>query len=207
MRLIRSPWLWAAVAALLVLGYLASPIIAAADLARAVQQHDVAEIRARLDEPAIRRSLTRQIFRGYLALNNKDEELGPFSQQVALAVAITVLDPIAAAMTTPEAIADFLSKGWPKIAPPDPMDERTMQIGSVWDLLGRLQSVDYVGLREFRVVVDVDGTRERRLGWRFRLQGATWRLASVELPPELVARIVSRLPPMDKLKIQNPLGR
>lgn len=200
-RAIRSRWLWAIVAAALLIAYLVSPMLAAAKLARAVKARDVPAVLARVEAGPLRRSLTRQLVRGYIILNKKEGELGVLGQQVAMAMAVSLFDPIIEQMTTPAQIAELLRRGWPLDKDERPQNDAGLTIGGLRDLLRHLDRAGFIGLTEFRAVVDIDGSPERRLGWRLRLDGLTWKLYAVDLPPELIRRIVDRLPKVDKLKL------
>ena len=53
------------------LAYAASPFFAVYDLLRIVQERNLAELPARVDFPAVRRSLTPQIVRTYLRISGR----------------------------------------------------------------------------------------------------------------------------------------
>ncbi|GGC46670.1 DUF2939 domain-containing protein [Chelatococcus reniformis] len=200
-RTLRSPWLWCGVAAVLLVAYLISPFVAAAKLAKAVKARDVPAVMARVEAGPLRRSLTRQLVRGYIVLNKKEGELGVLGQQMVMAMAVSLFDPIIEQMTTPAQISELLRKGWPLAKGESVPNDAGIGIGGLRDLLRRLDRAGFIGLTEFRLVVDIDGSPERRLGWRLRLDGLKWKLYAVDLPPQLIKRIVDRLPKADKIKI------
>jgi hypothetical protein len=69
------------------LAYAASPYFAVYDLLRIVQERNLAELRARVDFPAVRRSLTAQIVRTYLRITGKTGQSGSIAEQLGEQIA------------------------------------------------------------------------------------------------------------------------
>ena len=84
--------------------YIASPLIALHGIASAVEARDASE---RLEFPALRRSLTKQIVAEYLKLTGKKLPI----QAMARTLVVSVADPIVARLMTVRAILDLLGKG------------------------------------------------------------------------------------------------
>jgi hypothetical protein len=87
--------------------YLASPLIALQSIARAVETKDAVALTERLDFPALRRSLTKQIVQEYLNLTGKKLPLHAIGKRVVVSVA----DPVVARLMTVRALLDLLGKG------------------------------------------------------------------------------------------------
>jgi hypothetical protein len=185
-------------AALLVLAYAVSPLVSAARLARSVAGQDTAGILHRTDVPELRRTLALQIFRAYLDVNG-NVTLSPFERQVASALGLTVLDPVLADLTSPEKLAQWLRKGWPQEIVPVPGDPNAaLRFDRLEDALRIARASRFEGVRTFLIPVEITGIQglpgPATLGWRLRLEGATWRLVGIDLPPVLARRIAETLP-------------
>ena len=72
--------------------YLASPLIALHRIASAVETKDAVALTERIDFPALRRSLTKQIVQEYLKLTGKKLPLHAIGKRVVVSVA----DPVVA---------------------------------------------------------------------------------------------------------------
>ena len=87
--------------------YISSPLIALHGIASAVEAQDAAALSERLEFPALRRSLTKQIVAEYLKLTGKKLPI----QAMARTLVVSVADPIVARLMTVRAILDLLGKG------------------------------------------------------------------------------------------------
>ena len=68
------------------LAYAASPFFAVYGLLRIVQERNLAELPARVDFPAVRRSLTPQIVRTYLRISGRTGQSGSVAEQRRLLI-------------------------------------------------------------------------------------------------------------------------
>src|SRR4029450_10450799 len=91
---------------ILLSGYLASPLIALHSIASAVETKDAGALTERIDFPALRRSLTKQIVQEYLKLTGKKLPLHALGKRVVVSVA----DPVVARLMTVRALLDLLGK-------------------------------------------------------------------------------------------------
>src|SRR4030095_7155457 len=78
-----------------------------------VQERNLAELPARVDFPAVRRSLTAQIVRTYLRITGKTGQSGSIAEQLAVSVGASLADPIAAKLGSRETFVDLLRDGKP----------------------------------------------------------------------------------------------
>src|SRR5262245_30470741 len=95
------------------LAYAASPFFAVYDLLRVVQERNLADLPARVDFPAVRRSLTAQIVSTYLRITGKTGQSRSIAEQFAVSVGASLADPIVAKLVSPEAFVDLLRNGRP----------------------------------------------------------------------------------------------
>ena len=86
---------------------LASPLIALYDIASAIEDRDAVALTERIDFPAVRRSLTKQIVQEYLKLTGKKLPL----QAIGKRLMVSAADPIIARLMTVRALLDLLNKG------------------------------------------------------------------------------------------------
>ena len=87
--------------------YLASPLIALYDIASAIEDRDAVALTERIDFPAVRRSLTKQIVQEYLKLTGKKLPL----QAIGKRLMVSAADPLIARLMTVRALLDLLNKG------------------------------------------------------------------------------------------------
>ena len=182
------------VGAIVVLGaaYWAWPLVGAAGLASTVRQGNAADISADVDLPALRRSLSRQIARAYLVVTGKGDKLGSFGRSLAGAAVTTVADPYVAELLTPDNIAALLSQGHVnqvKIG-----DHAVNVKGDLpklsglldGNLLSTITSSYFDGLADFAIPVDGGHGPQDQYRIHLHLDGLSWKLAGLDLPPATV---------------------
>jgi DUF2939 family protein len=184
----RKTILVVVVLALAWVGYLAWPLRDLFDIARAVEQRDVAKVMRHVDLLRVRQSLTRQIVEAYL--RRTGAHVGPLAQGAA----ITVADPIVARIVSPQALAELLRVGWPPadVLPDRPNDTAGLSLaalGTLWDVF---YNADY-GIGRFEVAVPVTFPRQRAFVLRFRVSRWRWRLSAIELPDHILVLLVDEV--------------
>ena len=97
------------------LAYAASRFFAVYDLLWIVQERNLAELPARVDFPAVRRSLTPQIVRTYLRISGRTGQSGSVAEQLAVSVGESLADPLVSKLVSPEAFVELLRTGGPKM--------------------------------------------------------------------------------------------
>ena len=90
--------------------YLASPLIALYDIASAIEDRDAVALTERIDFPAVRRSLTKQIVQEYLKLTGKKLPL----QAIGKRLMVSAADPIVARLMTVRALWTCLTRVTPE---------------------------------------------------------------------------------------------
>lgn len=170
------------------LAWSAWPFFALYDIARAAQAGDAARIEQRVDLPKLQRSLTDQIIAAYERVTGKRVQRG-----LVGAMAGAAIDPFIAKLATPEALVALLRDGWPKgiLAEPPPglAAPNLAALGNIF----RLYAASDYGVGEFRLALPLDVPAERRFRLQFALQNWSWRLAALDLPPELTERLAREL--------------
>lgn len=182
--LIALAALWAA--------YFVWPYFGLRSLVQAVQARDAAAINERVNFPALRQSLTTQIFRTYLRLTGREARLGAF-REIAIAATSSVADPIVARLISADALLDLLANGWPTDVIPDKIPGaaglRSGSLGNVWQVIANSDH----GIRTFALSVPANVDPALQLKLQFRLTAGTWKLVGVELPEELRVRLTREL--------------
>jgi len=161
MRLIRWPVTFCIV---VLLTYGASPYFSFWRFTSAIRSRDAAAISARVDFPAVRASLKRQLvarFANQTSSHKRRINLGP-----------TLIDAIIDAYVTPEGVAALLSnpEALKNLKAPR---EFHFELGKNEDL-SKVKYAFFTGPRSF--VVDRDGIK-----LRFHFTGSGWQLYGVEL--------------------------
>lgn len=189
----RRVWigLAAAVVALLVGWYAASPFMAMGALQKAAKSGDRDRLEQLVDFPRVRESLKQDFTAGLMAKAQNDASLrdNPFAGLAAMFVPALV-DRIVDAAVSPAGIAR-MQEGQGVASPPGakPMDR---PIGSDSQPLSKPagKSADkprlayrYASLNRFKVVQPTDAGP---MNWVFARQGLFgWRLIRIELPPKV----------------------
>jgi hypothetical protein len=168
--------------------YIASPLIALHNIASAVDAKDAAALTERIEFPAVRRSLTRQLVATYRRLTGKTVPLGAISRRLAVSVA----DPVVARLMTVRALLDLLSKGEAGEGAKVRMERAPITpnaFKSVWRLW--LHS-DYLG-RDFYVHLPPEGPREDQFTLHLRPINWRWKVVGIDLPEELKERLAQEI--------------
>ena len=189
-------WITLGVLVLLAL-YLATPLIALHDIASAVKARDAAALAERIEFPAVRRSLTRQIVMTYRELTGKTVPLGVISKRLAVSVA----DPVVARLMTVRALLDLLGKGdagrGTKVA-----IERAPFAPHAFNSLWRLWlNSDYLG-RDFYARLPPEGPWEAQFTVHLRPIDWRWKVIGIELPEQLKDRLAREVIELGKERLE-----
>jgi Protein of unknown function (DUF2939) len=175
------------------LAYAASPFFAVYDLLRVVQERNLAELPARVDFPAVRRSLTAQIVRTYLRITGKTGQSGSIVEQFAVSVGASLADPMVAKLVSPETFLDLLRDGKPS----NVLSEDAPSVGGLSSEalknLWRVYANSELGIARFFLDVPVDKPPQDSFRLQFCLKDWTWRLCGVELPEPLQLRLAQEV--------------
>jgi Protein of unknown function (DUF2939) len=168
--------------------YLASPLVALHSIQSAVQTKDAVALTERIDFPALRRSLTRQIVEEYLKLTGKKFPLHAMGKRLAVSVA----DPVVARLMTVRALLDLFGKGDAGQKAKLPI-ERAPFTSSSFESLWRLWlNCDYRG-RSFYVYLPPKKSRAEQFRVQLRLIDWRWRIAGLDLPEDLKEHLAKEL--------------
>jgi Protein of unknown function (DUF2939) len=175
------------------ISYAVSPIVGLYRLVSAAQSGENKALGERIILDDLRLSITQQVLRAYLRLTGRDK-MTPFTQNVFVAAATSVLDPVVAKFVSPDAIVEFLRDGWPKSVLPDQPPAgfsgvTTANLGSAWQLF---VNSDY-GFGSFRISLPPDATPDRQFGLRLRLSQWTWKLAGIDLPQAIQDKLAQEI--------------
>jgi len=174
---------------LLLAAWIAWPLVAMHDLARAAQSGDIARMEQRVDFSALGRSLSGQLVRTYAELAGAPANRGGLLAGIASAVA----DPVVARLLSRVALAQLVQKGWPTevLGEPPPAFQglNWNALGDVWPLY---MNASY-GIGTFRLWIPLDQPRPRQFRIHLALSGWSWKVSGLDLPPELLERLVREL--------------
>ena len=167
-----------------------------AQLASVASQGDAEAVMQRVDLPALRRSLGRQIAHAYLEQNPQFQKLLSLEKGFVGSVGGGAADALLREVLTPETIAALLNKGrvgLPKARGPDAETLwRMPPLGEAFGAgpLQALMNSYFDGPLSF--VVDLDSA-EGRYGVHLHLSGSTWRLSGLDVPEEVSARLAREI--------------
>jgi hypothetical protein len=190
-----------AVAALIVIiaAYWAWALAGAAQLAGVAEQGDPSAVMARVDLPALRRSLGSQIVRAYLKQNPRYDKLGPLERGLAKSLGGSVADAMLQQALTPDNIAELLKKG--RIGAAGGQDETVLwRMPPLADALrgGPLRAaLDSYFDGPISFVIALHGA-DGRYGLHLRLVGTSWRLAGLDIPEPVSERLARAIAQKEK---------
>ena len=171
--------------------YCVSPYVALYRLARAVEARDPEAVRRRINGRALRVSLTRQAVETALAAIAKAQDGDPRQSRVTADAAAALVEPLVAALLTPDTIIDCLDDGWPQGLAPErargPGGLRMASLAEAWALYAGSEGR---GFRSVVVPFPPERPAEEQFRLRLRFGAGAWRLTEVEAPPALRERLV-----------------
>ena len=177
--------------------FLAWPYFNLYRLAQAAEARDAAAIERLTDFPALRASLSQQIITEYLARTGRVRETSELGRQVAVGAGTSMADALLAKYVTPEAILDLLQRGAlgaEGAAPGLPGPAAALTVGSLENLWRVYAQSESHGFRRIIVYVASPARPEDRFGLTMRFKDFGWKLAGIELPAGLRARLVDEIP-------------
>ena len=159
------------------IGYTAWPICDLLVLVRAIESRDVDTVTRHVYFDAVRASLTNQIVAAYV--QRTGIQISPLAQRMS---ASALADPVLKKLTSPEALSELLSAGWPVTVVADPpaatVGITTSTIGTIWQIFGNSE----YGIGRFEVWASALLPPQQRFGLTFRLLQWRWQLVGVILP-------------------------
>lgn len=177
-------------AAVMAIGYFASPYVAVARLANDLADRQAGAALARIDLPAIRQSIARQVARALLAKNPELARKAPLGPQSAGAIASGLVNAYLVEVLTPDALSLFLAEGrLPAGAKSEGTALTVASLASIRGPLALLRHAGFIGPMRFRVAVPEQSGAGA--GFLFRLHGVGWRLVGIDLPAEWIERLTA----------------
>jgi hypothetical protein len=168
--------------------YLVSPLIALRSIQSAVETKDAVALTERIDFPALRRSLTKQIVAEYLRLTGKKLPLHAMGKRLAVSVA----DPVVARLMTIRALLDLLGKGDAGEKAKVPVERAPFTSNSFESLWRVWLNCDYRG-RSFFVYLPPKKSRTEQFRAQLRLINWQWRIVGLDLPEDLKEHLAKEL--------------
>jgi hypothetical protein len=187
---------------ILLSAYLASPLIALHSIASAVETKDGGALTERIDFPALRRSLTKQIVQEYLKLTGKKLPLHAIGKRVVVSVA----DPVVARLMTVRALLDLLDKGDAGEKAKVPIERAPFRPASFESLWQLWLNSDYRG-RNFYVYLPPKKERAEQFRVHLRLIGWRWRIVGLDLPEDLKEHLAKELVKLTQDRLNPEAGQ
>lgn len=175
----------------LLLAYLAWPMLGLKRFADAIETRNTAEFSALLDVPELKRSLASQIVRAHLKLTGKDQRLTPLARNLAIQAGMVIADSFVVEIVNTGALIGLLKQARTEtFAGPTqvPQGLGLPNLRHAAKLLGS----EYRG-RNFYVSLPLSAHPKDSYRLRLRLSQWTWRLAGIELPEEVQIRLAREL--------------
>jgi hypothetical protein len=187
-------WTGRILVALILVGaiYFFSPYVALYRLAQAIDAKDVAAIEQRVNFPAVRISLAKQLIPAYLVAAGRASELKGTRGQAVVGIGATIADPLIARYLSPAALAELLDD--PRLGAGKPRagggGVGLTSLREAWLLFVTAQSR---GFRAISFALPVDRPTGEQFRLQLRIRNFGWRLVGIELPPPLLDRLVQEL--------------
>jgi hypothetical protein len=177
--------------------FLLSPFAALYDLAQAVEKRDISRVKERVNFPALRVSVSRQVVGDYLHTPEGRAKVGNVDGRLATNAGAAAVNPMVEELITPEALIDLLDDGWPqRIASSAGAQANvpvSLEFGSVREALKLFFASESNGFRSVIIPFPVDAPADRQFRVTMRLSGTTWRLTGIDLPRALREDLIGRV--------------
>lgn len=178
--------------------FLASPFLAARDLATALEDRDLGRIEARVNFRALRTSLARGLVTDALAQKAALDIAGGSDAQVAASVAAIAAEPLLGEVVTPSGLANLVravraEAGPARPADDGPADGPDLGIRRLDAVPALLRSARWRGFRTLYLTLPPQATPNRQVRLQLRLSRLSWRLVALELLPETRTRLLEEL--------------
>jgi hypothetical protein len=177
--------------------FMVSPFAALYDLAKAVENRDVTRINERVNFPALRVSISRQVLGDYLHTPEGRAKVGDVDGKVAANVGAAVLNPVVEQLITAEALIDLLDDGWPQLVAArrgtQAPSRFALEFGSLSDAAKTFFASESNGFRSITIPFPADGPVDRQFRVTMRLSGTTWRMTGIDLPRALREDLIKRV--------------
>jgi hypothetical protein len=172
--------------------YFFSPYVALYRLAAAIEAKDIAAIEQRVNFPAVRTSLAKQLIPAYLIATGRESELKGARGQAVVGLGATIADPLIARYLSPAALSGLLED--PQFGSGQARGAgggiRLSSLGDAWRLFVTAESR---GFRAVSFLLPVDKPANEQFRLQLRIKRFGWRLVGIELPPPVVQRLVQEL--------------
>jgi len=171
------------VIALVWIGYMVWPLYALTAFVRAIDARDVSTVVRYVNFDRVRASLTEQIASAYIRRSGIPPGLVP---QQAVAVGLSVADPVIRKLVSPEALSELLAVGWPVAVSSDPPPSGTLGIntatlGTAWQIF----AASHYGISRFEVSEPMALPPANRFRLIFQQLAWRWQLVGVTLPENI----------------------
>lgn len=181
--------------------YTAWPLHDISVLLQAVETRDLKTLKQHLYFDSVRRSLSEQIVDAYI--RRSGVQVSPLLRSVPGA-ALAIADPVVAKVISPEALSDFLTRGWPAAVLPDVPSGAdgisSKTVANVWQVY---MASEY-GLGRFNVLLPHSVARPQRFGLEFRLLQWRWQLTAITLPENIQNTLADELAKAIRVPTRNP---
>jgi hypothetical protein len=172
--------------------YFFSPYVAFYRLARAIEAKDAAAIERRVNFPAVRTSLAKQLIPAYLVATGRESELKGARGQAVVGIGATIADPLIARYLSPAALIGLLDD--PRLG----AGERRAAadgfgLASLRDAWLLFITAETRGFRAISFAVPIDEPAGEQFRLQLRIRNFGWRLVGIELPPSVLQRLVQEL--------------
>ncbi|BBO03363.1 DUF2939 domain-containing protein [Bradyrhizobium ottawaense] len=188
-------WLVGVVAALLLclVVYAGSAFVSALDLVSAVRRGDASQVMARTDLPRVRHSLVDQVVSAYLDRLGQKRPVRPLERMAINAFGATIADDLTIKLVTPENLSVLLKSGTVRNAAENitfgtMSSLAELDISNIFVFAGRITLAKPV---EFALRL---GESQDAGSVSMHLDGTTWKLSGIGLPPKVLANMIDRLP-------------
>ena len=176
--------------------WLGSALTSVSRLAAGARNADGAAVLAHTDLAAVRRSLTEQIVRAYLANASEARKVSQIERMVATTYGATVTDAMVARLLTADTLTQLLKQGRIDAVDTVPALEGVpaladLKTSDLLSLLGRIGLIQPVLLS---VRISQSSDPDLTAAIQMHLDGSGWRLASIELPKASLRQLVASLP-------------
>jgi hypothetical protein len=185
--------LWISIVVAVLLGaYALWPVAGFYQLASAVASRDSAALGERVNFPALRKSLTKQLLATYLELTGKEKKLGLIGRSIAMGVGTSIAEPIVARLVNEETLMDLLTKGSAGDGASVSADRVPFSASALRSGWQTWWNSEY-GLGDFYVRLPPEKSPDEQFRVKLSLTRWQWKLSGIDLPDPLRVQLAQEI--------------
>jgi hypothetical protein len=169
---------------IILIAYVAWPLIGLKQIADAIAARDATQFIERLDVNELKRSIAAQIVRGHMKLTHSESKLSPFARNMAVQAGMMLADSFVVEIVKSDRLFDLLTLARVNTFAAPSIKPQGWGLPNLRNASKFLNAAQYQG-RNFYLATPVGAQPADRFRLRLKLSEWKWKLAGVDLPEQM----------------------